>query len=229
MNKPFNDTALLLFSRTCKAEAAAKNFFTTKANKKNQQLVTQLIKHTTDVAHNTGLAFFIIDEKKQQGDSFGEKLSNAIGVVHGKGFEKVIVIGNDCLQLHSKKILAAATALVSHDQVLMPTAKGGVSLIGLNKSKFDSDVFTALPWQTEIVFEALNRLHQDTSVLSTADDVNDLNDLKKNLKHLSPLCYLYAVIKSFIGRLHTPVLRIASHYISRNSIFFGLRAPPVYG
>jgi 2-phospho-L-lactate guanylyltransferase (CobY/MobA/RfbA family) len=224
----FNDTAILLFSRTCASEAAAKNFFIGKGDKKNQQIAAQLIKRTVSVATESGLPYYLIDERQQVGTSFGERLTNAIQTVYNEGFQKVIVIGNDCLQLDSKKIHAAADALNNHQQVLMPTAKGGVSLIGLNKSSFATDAFTSIPWQTDSVFEALNLLYHSTFVLPVADDVNNFIDLKNSIRHLSPLTCLYTLITSFIASLQSVVIITVSDYTSFDRIFFGLRAPPVY-
>jgi hypothetical protein len=47
------------------------------------------------IGSKTKLPYFISDESTQQGDSFGDKLSHAIQSVLDRGYDKVIVLGND--------------------------------------------------------------------------------------------------------------------------------------
>jgi glycosyltransferase A (GT-A) superfamily protein (DUF2064 family) len=79
----------------------------------------------------TKLPYFISDESTQQG-FFGDKLSHAIQSVD-RGYDKVIVLGNDSPGLHLNHLQEAFLELQDKSVVLGPDFKGGTYLMGFSK------------------------------------------------------------------------------------------------
>jgi uncharacterized protein len=135
---------------------------------------------------STGLPHFKIDEKNQRGTSFGKRLRNALEDVYNQGFEKVIIIGNDCIELQKHHLLDAKTKLQTNSFVLGADFNGGAYLIGVTKSAFDTNKFENISWQTSSVFNELHSLlgYQTIGLLSGLNDCNSINDLKKAINML---------------------------------------------
>ncbi len=222
------NTALLLFTRRSEKESLAKNFLPFGNAAKNQAITQKIIDRSIELAKNSGLPFFVWDEKLQHGDCFGERLANAITAVFDKGFHKLIVIGNDCPQLTSLHIQQAALQLEKYNQVLAPTKKGGAYLIGLTQKTFNKETFTTVRWQSSFAYNDLEKLFSFSVFhLPLLDDVNNFNDLRKHIFYLSKIdsfrIYLVSIIAS--------IIKYAARIAYLNSPFslrflFRLKAPP---
>ncbi len=224
-----NDTALLLFSRGSEEESLAKNFLPFGSAAKNKAITKKIIDRSIALAKNSGLPYFVWDEKLQHGFDFGERLANAIATVFGKGFEKIIVIGNDCLTLNSAHIHQAAVALQSHEYVLAPTKKGGTYLIGLTRNNFNYQAFTSIRWQSPFVYNDLQKLFLSPIFhLPLQDDVNNFNDLCKQVSLLIKADILKMYVVSIIASLkNTYQKRLSFFQLNLLVGFSGLRAPPL--
>ncbi len=224
-----SDTALLLFSRRSEEESLAKNFFPFASAAKNKALTQKIIDRSIVLAKNSGLPFFVWDEKLQHGNCFGEKLANAIAGVFEKGFEKIIVIGNDCLTLRSTHIHRATVALQSHKYVLAPTKKGGTYLIGLTQNNFNYKAFTSLRWQSSFVYKDLQGLFlSPVFELPMQDDVNNFNDLRKQVSLLIKADALQMYVVSIIASLYNAYQKRLSFFLLNLLVgFAGLRGPPL--
>lgn len=224
-----HDTAVLLFSRTSAAEARVKSFLPAKARKQNKKIASALINRSTQLLKRCSLPCFVSDETIQLGNTFGEKLSSAIEQVFQSGYSKIIVLGNDCPQLTIDLVTEAAIALRSHQQVLIPTSKGGVALIGLTKECFNQEVFASIPWQTNQVAGCLMSAKEATLILPVLDDINEYADLLKQshlLKKVDALyCYFISIIASVLHLIKkhkdTFSLQVCQHQLV-------LRGPPLY-
>jgi len=221
-------TALVFFSRTAAAEASCKHFLSG-SKKQNYKVVDALIQRSHKVAEQSGLPLFVFTEDEQRGDSFGEKLSTSAQAVFNKGFDKLIIIGNDCPHLTSKNIQEAAFQLETFDQVLAPTKKGGAYLIGLTKKSFDKEAFATIRWQSTLVYNDLKKLFSfSVFLLPFQDDVNNFYDLRKQAFYLSKTDALRIYLISIIASFTKYVARIACFNSSFSKRFsFGLKAPPV--
>lgn len=165
----------------------------------------------------------------QQGSTFGEKLANAIDSVFQKGFQKIIVIGNDCLTLTSHQINKAASGLIDNDAVIAPTCKGGVYLLGITKSLFDKQGFINVRWQTSSTCQDLLTLMAGQQVfrLPIQDDVNSYVDLRKQLTLLIKNSALRIFLDGLISLTHIRYFRISDLIVSPQPQYsFGLKAPP---
>jgi hypothetical protein len=223
-------TALLLFTRTAALEAAHKAFVPAKFRQGNLKIASHLVCNSRKIARSANLPVHEVNEDKQVGESFGERLSNAIEGVFEKGFENVVIIGNDCPQLTVDGINAAAHQLQQHDVVLGPDNRGGVYLIALSKKIFNRDRFAAARWQTTGLLQDLLSLFNQNApyTLSPFKDVNRFEDLIQ-IKDLLPLSHkLIALVVSMLASFCNKYNWLQ---IGCNSIHFsisGLRSPPCF-
>jgi 2-phospho-L-lactate guanylyltransferase (CobY/MobA/RfbA family) len=225
------DTALLIFSRTAAAEAAVKLFTPARRSKLNLKIASLLIERAKCISKKSGLPYFVYTEKEQRGDSFGERISNAVVDVFDKGFQKVIIIGNDCLQLTTPSISNAAQRLLTSDQVLIPTPRGGVSLIGINQSVFNHDSFCSVSWNTTRVFSDLQLVAKQsgssTYIFPCLNDINNGEDLEKEILTALPFDYFCLVIKSILASFNVSKSFRSASLATQQPIFNRvLRGPP---
>lgn len=227
-----HNTAILFFSRSASCEAVAKPYL--KASlKSNTQIAKSLISNSLATLNKTALPFYLLDEKKQEGNTFNDKLLNAITYGFDKGHEKLIVVGNDCPQLTAKDILIAAEKLNNNDFVIGPTYTGGLYLIGLTKNADFHNFIPNVAWQTDTVVERTLSFLHETAVayflLPTLSDFNDINDYTF-LKHRLTVYNLFLkVIKSIIASHHSPLYPSPVNFI--NCVHLSslqLRGPPFF-
>ncbi len=208
------DTAILLFTRNPREEALAKPLSGGKSLKEDTLLAGYLIAHSKQTIAATGLPCFPFYSEQQVGISFQERLSHACRAIFDKGYEKLIVIGNDSPGLEADRLLEAQALLEKSPLVLGPAEDGGLYLIGLHRTTFDATAFEALPWSTNGLFEAAQNtfLVEDSAVLSSLGDIDSFGDLWRFIHEVqqnaaSPLAWLKeAVLKILKPRtiLHRP-------------------------
>ena len=231
MSKTNSHTAILLFTRTAAEEALNKQFFPGLNFDKNEALGKALIGYTHQQAIHTGLPTFLFGSALQTGNNFGERFTHAIASVFAKGFEKVIAIGNDCLELTTEDLLLAVEQLSKKDWVLGPATDGGVYLLGLDHKHFDRERLLKISWETDQVFEELFALTNGNNCecLPVKTDLDSWADLNRILANLSDVHWVKILINSLLGRFHSP-----KHYSSlllphKIWLFIHpLRGPPQY-
>lgn len=185
-----NPVAVLVFARSPEAESSVK--IISENNQHNLLLWQSLQKKLTKTLQKSGLPYFIFDETRQTGNSFGDKITNAINKVFYNGYERVLLIGNDCPELSSNHLVKAAAMLQEKSMVIGPDFSGGAYLIGISKNCFNAENFSQLPWQTPSVFKSLLNYCkiEDIGVLSRFYDLNSqetINKAKQRLKKFSGL------------------------------------------
>lgn len=215
-------TALLLFVRDEREEAQLKPLASDQ--RASAALFRRFNAHARQQARRTRLPLFIVKGAQQQGHSFGERLANAIESVFARGYERVISLGNDCLQLQPQHILQAAQQLQQHDLVLGPAADGGVYLLGIAQSAYDRRAFLDLPWQTAGLAAALGDYASHGLLPDWQEDVDDWQDFRRQLGRIAGdlrkrLLAITAISKP--ARLDIPFTLSTLHLAS-----VGLRAPP---
>jgi hypothetical protein len=195
-------TAVLLFAQSGAVASTLKPIAC--CAKKNVLLWTKMNDHTIKVIQKSKLPYFIIDENDQIGVTFGERLTHSIQSIFDKGFEKVIVIGNDCIELKAHHLLRAKQDLKGNDLVIGSNYSGGAYLIGVAKSKFKPALFRSIPWQTKSVFTALQMLykHESIAYLSFLNDCNNTFDFKRATQRLSFSDTLKKILLSFFSNFH---------------------------
>jgi hypothetical protein len=165
--------AVLLFSRSASADARKKriwsgSFFA------NLQLFNQLIACTRQKVADTGMPIFHFGEWNQRGQTFGERLTNAIHDVFELGYQSVIVVGNDTPDLSAHDLCIAQDALLQGRNVVGFTHEGGAYLIGLSREYFEKDTLRGLAWQTAELGSEL-RTFFDKEEYVELDEHHELN------------------------------------------------------
>ncbi len=147
-------TAVLVFSRSVGVEVSSKELL--KDTHANIDFISLLNKRVKRVVKNSRLPVVYSNENNQVGKSFGERLSHAIQTVFTKGFESVLIVGNDCPDLRTKDIVQAGRLLKKSDFVIGPDLRGGTYLMGMNKTAFNKQAFEKLEWQTKNLLVSIN-------------------------------------------------------------------------
>ncbi len=219
LDKP---TALLLFSRSARAEEAEKRYGTERSG--DLRIATALIARTRRTLALSGLPVFEVDELRQRGKDFGQRLAHAVSGVFALGYEHLIVVGNDCPNLKVGHLRQAAQALATGHPVVGGDQRGGAWLIGLQRSTFDAPAFARLAWQTGKLREGLLELLGPVTLLGRLQDINRLADLQSHWHLLrSRLATLSCLLTSVsIGWLCNP-LEPGNAFLRR----LGGRAPPL--
>jgi len=220
-------TAVLLFSRTALEEARAKSFGLGSGQDGNRAIARSLIRHSMGVAQASGLTVLTCFSHQQVGKSFGERLANAMEDVFAQGFERVIVIGNDCPSLTSGLIRQANADLISQEVVLGPAHDGGVYLIGMNRNAWNREQFLALPWQSAELNESWRSYSASIGELVPFHDLDHYEDLLRFIRLIPVGHQLRVLLMDLLGlrpkqyQYFTPHLHPASIQAR-----FSLRAPP---
>lgn len=217
LKKDFSTTtAILLFAQSEKIESALKPIAF--SNKQNVLLWKKMNDKSIKIIQKTKLPYFISDENDQVGATFGERITHSIQVILDKGFEKVIVIGNDCIELKAHHLLQAEQDLKVNELVLGSDYSGGAYLIGVTRSKFKPELFKAIPWQTNAVFTALQTLIKQETIayLACLNDCNSTFDFKRATQKLlfseSFKSILLSFFTNFLVQLGRETKFDSSHY-----------------
>nr|WP_299386060.1 DUF2064 domain-containing protein [Allomuricauda sp.] len=178
-------TAILIFANSSEQDIR------TKGVGLGHGLFESLNHHTVAVAKSTGLPYFLVTEKEQIGQTFGERFANAINRVFELGFQQVITIGNDSPHLNKQHILSASKSLSRKSLVLGPSLDGGFYLMGLHKSHFSALEFQGLPWQTQKLYGITSKYFETKGYqvvsLQRLADIDSLEDIKHLTSFISTL------------------------------------------
>lgn len=123
-------------------------------------------------------------KRLQSNDELGRKMENAFSELFDTGYDEVLIIGSDCLQLTTLIIEEAFILLNDNDVVIGPAKDGGYYLLGMKK--LIGLVFKNKQWSTDTVFhKTINDLKADNfsfaclPVLTDVDTEEDWNFSKK--------------------------------------------------
>ena len=93
-----------------------------------------------------------IDFHAQGEGDLGQRLTGAMRSAFEEGFQKVAVIGSDCIEISSRWIHAAFAQLSHrHDAVIGPTPDGGYHLLATKR--FLPALFEGIPWSSPATYE----------------------------------------------------------------------------
>lgn len=227
MNK---DTCILYFTLTPEIEANTKQW--SHSNRINLQIAQNLYDYSKAQIKKVELPFIEINEQQQVGDSFGEKIVHAIEQVFDKGYDDVIVVGNDCINFNHKDLSQAEQLIEQGHQTIGLTKDGGVYLFSIAQATHtieQSETLKQLPWCTNELGQALqNYLHDLGSVeqLSIKIDIDNSTTLAHALG-LSLATPLVALLQNLLfpksNKNPKTFLRRISFYVLKGLFF---RGPP---
>lgn len=216
-------TAILLFSRTVADEAAVKTFA---LSQKNQLVAKQLLQHSIATAQKTQLPLFKAYNTPQKGDSFGERLANEIEIVFQKGYESLIIIGNDCPQLTTQHLLQVNQSLQKQQVILGPAKDGGVYLIGLQKAAYQREQFINFAWEREHLQTTWKNAINNIVWLETLSDIDSAADLNAFLKIAPKWHALRQQLVAILREIELVIEYIYSLITKAHFNSSALRAPP---
>ncbi len=169
----------MIFARSPEEEALHKNWVsgTYEANVEFSRLLTA---HTLTIASESGLPFFHFDSLLQEGNNFGDRLSQSCQKVFSEGYTHVLVIGNDTTQLTTSDLIQAASLQQRGALVLGPSTDGGVYLLGISSSQFQQKILDQVRWKSQRVMDDLLRNAENSGIetvfLSWKNDLDDSTD-----------------------------------------------------
>jgi glycosyltransferase A (GT-A) superfamily protein (DUF2064 family) len=144
-------------------------------------LASALINHTVEEAKKSSLPVIEYYSNRQRGDSFGERLANAIEHTFACGYENIIVTGTDTPLIHSSQFVDISGRLIKSQLVLAPSCDGGVYLIGINKAAYHRQNFCSIPWLTGSVFSSLVtytfKVGATLSISALKKDIDNITDV----------------------------------------------------
>ncbi|MFT6964236.1 MAG: glycosyltransferase A (GT-A) superfamily protein (DUF2064 family) [Flammeovirgaceae bacterium] len=92
--------------------------------------------------------YFVYDEQKQVGNTFGEKITNAVESIFQKGYQFVITVGNDTPELSVNQLRKAVQNSSEGKLTFGPSTDGGFYLMTFDKAHFDKEKYASLNWTT---------------------------------------------------------------------------------
>lgn len=191
---PTSKKALIIFTRNPKLGQCKTRLAKTIGDEAALKIYTYLLQHTSTVAlsvkadkyvfysesiENNDLWDDTIFRKKLQfGSDLGSRMENAFLDLFRIGYEKVMIIGSDLLDLNQQIIDNAFEQLAEHDVVIGPAKDGGYYLLGM-KMMYEN-IFKNKTWGAESVLaETLkDLLDYDIELLKELNDIDTFEDMK---------------------------------------------------
>ena len=125
----------------------------------------------------------------QIGQHLGDRIHHAFASAFAQGYQKVLLIGSDCLQLTTDHLIRACDALTRVPCVFGPAKDGGYYLVGLRRPI--PTLFQNIRWSTPTVLqESMRRLRVlqiPYRLLETLNDIDRPQDLPKSWRLRYPL------------------------------------------
>ncbi len=197
-----NKTAIIIFIRNKNLSRVKKQLDKSVGDELAFEVYNQMIYHTQMITKSLSADKYLYYDKlteletswnddtyikkEQSGGDMATRISNACKDVFNKGYEHVVIIGSDCLELDERIIRLAFRQLEHFDSVLGPTKDGGFYLIGLNE--FKQEIFHLEKWGTpELTIQTLktiNSLGKTHFMLSELSEIVTVDDLNHNAKFL---------------------------------------------
>tara|TARA_R110002049_G_scaffold279949_1_gene459094 strand:+ start:59827 stop:60531 length:705 start_codon:yes stop_codon:yes gene_type:complete len=187
---PTSKKALIIFTRNPELGKCKTRLAETIGKHSALEIYKHLLQHTSNVTKEIPVDKFvfysesihkndiwdanIFRKKLQQGTDLGAKMANAFLDLFQSGYEKVIIIGSDLLDLKPNHITTAIEALNTNEVVIGPAEDGGYYLLGL--SKMHPFLFNNKSWsKPSLLKETLKDLKENNIVFTTLEILNDID------------------------------------------------------
>jgi rSAM/selenodomain-associated transferase 1 len=119
----------------------------------------------------------------QKGEGLGERMEQAFRWGFSQGYQRILIIGSDCLELNSAILEQGFEALQEHDAVLGPANDGGYYLLGMKTPIYA--LFHNKSWSTDTVLQqSINDLLKEQKsffLLPELIDIDTEQDLRDSL------------------------------------------------
>ena len=191
---PTSKKALIIFTRNPELGQVKTRLAKTIGDDATLKIYTYLLKHTAAISKQIKVdkyVFYsenimkndlwdddIFRKKLQNGTDLGARMYNAFAELFGLGYEKVLIIGSDLLDLNEQHIENAFNQLNQHEIVLGPSQDGGYYLLGMKT--MHPKIFQNKVWGTNTVLaDTLSDLqHNDLDLLEELNDIDTFEDMK---------------------------------------------------
>ncbi|MFH4964846.1 TIGR04282 family arsenosugar biosynthesis glycosyltransferase [Gaetbulibacter sp. M235] len=191
---PSSKNALVIFTRNPELGKCKTRLAKTIGEKSALDIYKYLLQHTAKVSKKTEADKYVFyseniikqdfwksevfRKKLQYGYDLGARMENAFSELFQLGYEKVIIIGSDLLDLTSSHIEKAFSSLSKNDVVIGPAKDGGYYLLGIKK--LHPTIFKNKAWGTSTVLkDTLNDIQNCTfDLLEELNDVDTFEDIK---------------------------------------------------
>jgi len=191
---PTSKKALIIFTRNPELGQVKTRLAKTIGDDATLKIYTYLLEHTATVSKQVKVdkyVFYsenimkndlwdddIFRKKLQNGTDLGARMYNAFAELFGLGYEKVLIIGSDLLDLNEQHIENAFNQLNQHEIVLGPSQDGGYYLLGMKT--MHPKIFQNKAWGTNTVLaDTLSDLqHNDLELLEELNDIDTFEDMK---------------------------------------------------
>lgn len=155
--------ALIIMIKNPELGKAKTRIASTAGDEEALRIYKLLLTHTREVTVNTDVDKYLYysdsivnDEwsdqefyKRVQSDGdLGQRLRSAFTEL-AEAYDKMIVIGSDCVEITPAHIMSAVSALDQKDIVIGPVYDGGYYLLGMNG--YHPEVITDIEWSTDVV------------------------------------------------------------------------------
>ncbi|SFN38772.1 hypothetical protein SAMN04487989_10198 [Bizionia echini] len=191
---PTSKSALIIFTRNPELGKCKTRLAKTIGNESALEIYKHLLKHTAETAKNVSVDRYVFyseaiqkediwnsdffKKKLQEGSDLGGRMENAFSELFQLGYEKVLIIGSDLLDLNAEIISEGFQKLNKNDYVLGPAEDGGYYLFGMKQ--LHPKVFKNKAWGTESVCkDTLDDLqNEDVHLLEILNDIDTFEDIQ---------------------------------------------------
>jgi rSAM/selenodomain-associated transferase 1 len=196
MSKP----AIIIFIKNPELGKVKKRLAKAIGDNNALDIYNQMLRHTRQITKTLNTDKFLFYDKSittadqwpedvyqkelQNGPTMAQRISNAFKLVFSKGYNDVITIGSDCLELDERLIRLAFRQLQNVDTVVGPTTDGGLYLLGMKT--YHPQLLQVEGWGTAALNSNMNKaiqqLHLSNFMLSEMHSVGTVEDLNEDLK-----------------------------------------------
>lgn len=155
--------------------------------------------------------------RRQVGKDLGERMYKAFVYCQRMRFDRIVIIGTDCLTLTSRDIEKALKKLESYDCVLGPSKDGGYYLIAL-KSPY-LRLFQGVRWSTSSVLrqtiQKARKLNIKIYLLRKREDIDTVSHLKtfsRKIKSCATAAHTQKILKSLSFPCQSMDIRIVKNF-----------------
>lgn len=204
---PTSKKALIIFTRNPELGKCKTRLATTIGAESALEVYKYLLRHTANISKNViadKYVFYseniktddvwdasIFRKKLQKGQDLGERMKTAFQELFEIGYEKVIIIGSDLLDLDSDVINHSFQILDNFEFVIGPAKDGGYYLLGMHQ--FQPELFINKDWGTSTVLTNTLEDLQDRNIhlLKELNDIDTFEDMEQ-----------YDQLKKFYSKQH---------------------------
>lgn len=180
--------ALIIFIKNPQLGKAKTRIAATVGDEEALRIYKLLLQYTRDMTMSVNIdkylyySDYIADDewdentyhkRVQSNGDLGQRMRSAFESL-SEDYEKIIIIGSDCMQLTADHINKAVKVLSDHDVVIGPVYDGGYYLIGMNA--YYEELLSNIDWSTDAVTsQTLDKAISSGLSFKTIDTLSDID------------------------------------------------------